>query len=222
MINPEAGGLDEQAYSLAMPQSHGDLVGAEGNAPGSSTLAAFTRSRKLYPGPMNVEQRDLRDQARAERRSGKMLERLVRVGVRTLHDRRLPHSLGQLDHVVVAGSGVYVVNAVAVTTRKPLEWLGGRLCIAGQTLTELADFTIAAAEEIAIAVARAFNPGWAIAVFPIITIVGERFGSHSDDGVELVGVERLPERIMNRESLLDPAEVAVLGDAAAVACPPAE
>jgi hypothetical protein len=170
---------------------------------------------------MTPEQRDLRDQARAERRSGQALDRLVRVGVRTLHDRRLPHSAGQLDHVVVAGSGIYLVNTVAITKRKPLQWLGGKPCVAGQTLTGLADFTIAAADEVATTVARDFDPGWTIAVFPVLTIVGERFALHQDDGVELVGVERLAERIMYRQSLLDPVEIALLGDAAARACPPA-
>lgn len=215
--------MDEQeSPPTAAPRRRPDPAVGKENAPGQSTLATLTRSRALYPGRMSPEQRDLRDQARAERRSGKVLDRLARVGVRTLHDRRLPQSPAQLDHVVVAPSGIYAINAVAVPSRKPLEWLGGRLCVAGQTLTGLADFTIAAADEIATAVARAFDPGWAIPVFPIITIVGERFGLHVDDGVDLVGVERLPERIMYRQSLLDTVELALLRDAAARACPPAE
>lgn len=208
-------------HGMATPRHQPDLVPANENAAAHSTLAALRRSRALYPGRMSPEQRDLRDQARAERRSGKVLERLVRVGVRTLHDRRLPHSAGQLDHVVVAGSGIYLVNAVAVTSRKPLQWLGGKPCVAGQTLTGIADFTIAAADEVATTIAADFDPGWTIAVFPMLTIVGEKFGLHVDDGVELVGVERLPERIMYRQALLDPVEIALLGDAAARACPPA-
>ncbi len=208
-------------HGMATPRHQPDVVPGNENTAGQSTLAAFHRSRTLYPGRTSPEQRDLRDQARAERRSGKVLDRLVRVGVRTLHDRRLPHSAGQLDHLVVAGSGLYLVNTVAVTSRKPLQWLGGKPCVAGQTLTGLADFTVAAADEIATTVARDFDPGWTIAVFPVITIVGEKFGLHVDDGVEQVGVGRLAERIMYRQWLLDPVEMALLADAAARACPPA-
>jgi len=222
----ETGGMDEreqaeQRHGMATPRHRPDIVPGNENTAGQSTLAAFQRSRTLYPGRMSPEQRDLREQSRAEQRSGKVLDRLVRVGVRTLHDRRLPHSAGQLDHVVIAGSGLYLVNVVAITSRRPFQWLGGKPCVAGQTLTGLADFTVAAADEIATTVARDFDPGWTIAVFPMLTVVGEKFGLHVDDGVELVGVDRLAERVMYRQSLLDPVEIALVGDAAARACPPA-
>jgi hypothetical protein len=91
----------------------------------------------------------------------------------------------------------------------------------GQTLTGLADFSLAAADEVATTVAGDLRPGWTVAVFPLITIVGDRFGLHVDDGVEMVGVARLAERIMYRQQLLDPVELALLGDATARACPPA-
>jgi hypothetical protein len=203
------------------PRHVPDVVPGEENAPGQSTAARFARSRSLYPGRMSPEQRDLRDQYRAERRSGKTLDRLARVGIRTLHDRRLPHSAGQLDHLVIAGSGIYLVNTVAVGSRRPLQWIGGKPCVDGQTLTGLADFSLAAADEVATTVAGDLHPGWTVAVFPLITIVGDRFGLHVDDGVEMVGVARLAERIMYRQPLLDPVELALLGDATARACPPA-
>jgi hypothetical protein len=192
------------------PRHEPDVVPGEENAAGQSTAARFARSR------------DLRDQFRAERRSGKTLDRLARVGVRTLHDRRLPHSAGQLDHLVIAGSGIYLVNTVAVSSRRPLQWIGGKPCVNGQTLTGLADFSLAAADEVATTVAGELRPGWTVAVFPIITVVGDKFGLHVDDGVEIVGVARLAERIMYRQPLLDPLEVALLADASARACPPAE
>ena len=203
------------------PRHQPDVIPGAENSAGQSTSARFARSRSLYPGRMSPEQRDLRDQYRAERRSGKVLDRLARVGVRTLHDRRLPHSAGQLDHLVIAGSGIYLVNTVAVGSRRPLQWIGGKPCVDGQTLTGLADFSLAAADEVASTVAGDLHPGWTVAVFPLITIVGDRFGLHVDDGVEIVGIARLAERIMYRQSLLDPVELALLGDATARACPPA-
>jgi hypothetical protein len=207
---------------MSTPRHQPDVVPGPENAPGQSTISQLQRSRLLYPGRMSREERLLRDQARAERRCAKVLDPLVRVGIRTLHDRRLPHSAGQLDHVVIAGSGIYLVNTVAVTSRRRLQWIGGKVCIDGQTLTGLADFTVAAADDIAQTVSRDFDPGWTIAVFSLISIVGERFGMHADDGVEIVGVRHLPARITYRLSSLDPTEMALLADAAARACPPAE
>jgi hypothetical protein len=212
---------DEVRLGMTTPRHRPDVIPADENEAGQSTTARLARSRALYPGRMSPEQRDLRDQARAERRSGKTLDRLTRVGVRTLHDRRLPRSAGQLDHVVVAGSGIYLVNVVAVSSRRPLQWIGGKPCVAGQTLTSVADFTLAAADEVASTVAAELVAGWTIAVFPIITIVGDDFGLHVDDGVEIVGVKRLADRVMYRQPVLDPLEIALLGDAAARACPPA-
>jgi len=232
-VNPrDTGGMNEpdgreepqpaSRHGMATPRHQPDVIPGEENTAGQSALAAFRRSRTLYPGRISPEQRALRDQARAEQSSGKVLDRLARVGVRTLHDRRLPHSAGQLDHLVITGSGIYLVSAVAVTSKKPFQWLGGKPCVGGQTLTGLADYTIAAADEIATTVAGDLDPGWTIAVFPMITIVGEKgFGLHVDDGVELAGVRRLAERIMYRHWLLDPVEIALLGDAVARACPPA-
>ena len=222
-MNDEAGATrpDEPRLGMTTPRHRPDVIPADENAAGQSTAARLARSRELYPGRMSPEQRDLRDQARAERASGKILDRLTRVGIRTLHDRRLPRSAGQLDHVVIAGSGIYLVNAVAVGSRRPLQWIGGKPCVAGQTLTGVADFSLAAADEVAATVASELDSGWTIAVFPIITVVGEDFGLHVDDGVEVVGVARLADRIMYRQPLLDPLEIALLGDAAARACPPA-
>jgi hypothetical protein len=206
---------------MASPRHSPDVVPGAENAAGQSTQARFGRSRELYPGRLSPEQRDLRDQAGAERSTGKVLDRLTRVGLRILHDRRLPHSAGQIDHLVIAGSGIYLVNAIAVNSRRPLQWIGGRLCVAGQTLTGLVDYSVAAADEVGATVAGELDPGWTVAVFPIVAIVGEKFGLSVEGGVEVVGARRLPDRIMYRQLVLDPLEVALLGDAAARACPPA-
>jgi len=133
----------------------------------------------------------------------------------------LPHSAGQLDHVVVAGSGLYLVNVVAITSRRPFQWLGGKPLRGRADAHRARRLHGRRADEIATTVARDFDPGWTIAVFPMLTVVGEKFGLHVDDGVELVGVDRLAERVMYRQSLLDPVEIALVGDAAARACPPA-
>ena len=210
----------EMRADIATPLHQPDVIPGDEHVAGQSTRARLDRSRIQYPGRLTPEQRDLRVQARAEQRVGKVLDRLARVGIGTLHDRRLPHSAGQVDHVVIAGSGIYLVNTVAISRRHPMQWIGGRLCVGGQTLTGLAHFGVAAADEIARTVARDFDAGWTILVFPIIAIVGAPVELHVDEGVEVVGVDQLASRILYRQPVLDQVEIALLTDAAARACPP--
>jgi Nuclease-related domain len=49
--------------------------------------------------------------AEGERRVGARLDELAQDGVRVLHDRRVPRSRANLDHIAVAPSGIYVVDA---------------------------------------------------------------------------------------------------------------
>ena len=211
----------EMRADIATPLHQPDVIPGDEHVAGQSTRARLDRSRIQYPGRLTPEQRDLRVQARAEQRVGKVLDRLARVGVRTLHDRRLPYSAGQVDHVVIAGSGIYLVNTVAIIRRHPTEWIGGRLCIGGRTLAALAHFSVASADEIARTIARDFDEGWTIVVFPIIAVVGAPVELHVDEGVEVVGDDQLASRILYRQPVLDQVEIALLTDAAARACPPA-
>ncbi len=49
--------------------------------------------------------------AEGERRLGSGLDLLASESVRVLHDRRIPRSRANIDHLVVAPSGVYVIDA---------------------------------------------------------------------------------------------------------------
>ena len=48
--------------------------------------------------------------AEGERRVGRMLDLLAPQGVITLHDRAFPRSKGNIDHIAVASTGVYVID----------------------------------------------------------------------------------------------------------------
>ncbi len=82
------------------------------------------------------------DGAQAERAVGRRLDALADRGVVTLHDRRVPGSSANIDHIVVGPSGVYVIDAkYRETGRVQVRrsggllrpgsaqlWVGGRNC----------------------------------------------------------------------------------------------
>lgn len=75
-----------------------------------------------------------RSGAAGEREIGKLLDRLVPRGISVLHDLRIPGRRGNLDHLAVGPSGVFVINTknhvgrVTVRTRGPI-WNPGPPCL---------------------------------------------------------------------------------------------
>jgi hypothetical protein len=53
------------------------------------------------------------------------LDRLADAGLYFLHDRRIPPTLANIDHIVIAPSGVYVIDAKNYTGRAQLSVTGG-------------------------------------------------------------------------------------------------
>lgn len=208
-------------FDMRSPTHRPDTFPAEEHTPGQSTAATLHRSRQLYPGRLSPEQRELRDQVRAERRVAKVLERLTRVGARLLHDRRLPHSAAQLDHLVVSGSGVYLVSTVPAGRRRPLRWVNGGPAVGDRPLFLTAEFTYRAAAQAAQVIAAELGQGWQVVVYPLVVVVDAELAPCVIGETEAGDLAQLPSRISYRPSVLDPAEVALLADATARACPPA-
>lgn len=63
--------------------------------------------------------------AEGERRLAEVLNALDDRGVRTLHDRRIPRTRANIDHIVVSSSGVFVVDAKHYRGRPALQVNGG-------------------------------------------------------------------------------------------------
>lgn len=87
---------------------------------------------------------------------GAALASLVPRGVRLLHDRRVPGSRANLDHVAVTGSAVWVVTAERVGGRPRPTTAGGRLRPRSEHLqvglrdrTRLVEHALAQAERVA-------------------------------------------------------------------------
>lgn len=65
--------------------------------------------------------------AAGEERLGGMLDSLSDRGVRTLHDRRIPRSRANIDHIAVSSAGVFVIDAKRYRGRLGLRVEGGIL-----------------------------------------------------------------------------------------------
>ena len=63
--------------------------------------------------------------AEGERCVGAMLDSLTESGAVVLHDRKVPNTRGNIDHVVIAASGVWIVDAKKWEGRVEHRW-GGR------------------------------------------------------------------------------------------------
>ena len=71
----------------------------------------------------------------SKRLLGRFLDELQPQGVLTLHDRRLPRSTANIDHLVVASGGVWVVDAKRYRGRLERAW--GKLRVDGRDQTKL-------------------------------------------------------------------------------------
>jgi hypothetical protein len=81
-----------------------------------------------------------------EERLGRGLDALASDSVRLLHDRRIPRSRANIDHIAVTASGVYVIDAKKYRGRPQLKVEGGilrprveRLLVASRDCTKLVD-----------------------------------------------------------------------------------
>ena len=83
--------------------------------------------------------------AEGERRLGAGLDRLAGEGVRVMHDRRRPGTRANIDHLVVAMSGIWIIDAKLYAGRIERRDVGGwfssdaRLFVNGRDRTSLLD-----------------------------------------------------------------------------------
>ncbi|WP_242448170.1 nuclease-related domain-containing protein [Cellulomonas sp. WB94] len=84
--------------------------------------------------------------ARGEALLGRSLDGLASRGVRVLHDRRIPRTRANIDHIAVSSSGVFVIDAKRYSGRPMKQSVGGLfrprvtfLTVAGRNQTKLVD-----------------------------------------------------------------------------------
>ncbi|MGY1782095.1 nuclease-related domain-containing protein [Geodermatophilus sp. SYSU D01036] len=66
-----------------------------------------------------------RQGAAGERAVARRLDQLVEHGVEVLHDRRIPGTRANIDHIAVSSAGVFVIDAKNYTGTVRVDWEGG-------------------------------------------------------------------------------------------------
>ena len=131
-------------HDTALDASHGVSNAVDVGRPGASARREFERRkskreeriRSNYPrlGPFILALRDHPQSTRVwdvgalgEERLGNRLNELASDSLRVLHDRRIPGSRANIDHVAVASTGLYVIDAKKYKGRPQLKIEGGFL-----------------------------------------------------------------------------------------------
>lgn len=106
--------------------------------------------------------------ATGERTVGAILDGLVRRGVVVLHDRAIPGSKANIDHITVGPRGVHVIDPKHYTGR--VEVREGRLFVKGRHRGKLVDSMERQAWEVEAALAQVDVP-----VHPVLCFVGSQW-----------------------------------------------
>lgn len=118
--------------------------------------------------------------ASGERRVGRVLDGLQRSGVRTLHDRKLPGSTANVDHVVVAPRGVFTIETKSYTGRLAVRGRGSEVWVKGRNHSSVLDQAHRQARVVEALLAGA---GIDVATQPVVCFVGTSVPLFSPKGV---------------------------------------
>ncbi|WP_219466862.1 nuclease-related domain-containing protein [Nonomuraea rhizosphaerae] len=159
--------------------------------------------------------------ARGERATARLLRPLERRGYVVLHDRALPRSKANVDHLVIGPPGVFVVDSKAWHRHTRISSGKGRLWIGGRP----ADSTVRAVtyETRKVADALGTAMGRPVQVTAVVAVHGAklpRWGALLVSGVTLLRARRVRGWIVQHGTRLDEPQVAAIGAAAERAFPP--
>ena len=158
--------------------------------------------------------------AQGELRTGRLLEPLEGEGFRILHDRRIPGSRANIDHVVIGPPGIYVVETKSLGGS--LQIRDNDVFVAGRRRTKMIDEVKreAVAVQTALAAELAAN-GWTVS--PIICVHRADLPMFRSEvaGVRIVSGKDFVKRLREADYLLAPADVERLAALAAARLRPA-
>jgi nuclease-like protein len=151
---------------------------------------------------------------RGERRTARVLRALVEWrGYHVLHGRNIP-GRGQIDHLIIGGTGIMLVQNEAVPPETQMAGYRGRLYIderpAAKVATELRDMADEASEMLRQRLGRD------VLVEPVKVVYGGdlRGGVVSADGITMLRAHRLPGWVRNRRVRYTPEQVGEIYEAA--------
>lgn len=183
---PDSGGLDVEIpfmFQLAL-----------GASLGTAALIGLVR-------PSQGE-RAWRKGSAGERRVGRTLDRLSRSGVRTLHDRKMPGSAANIDHVAVTPAGVFTIETKAYRGRLEVRGHGTQLWINRSNRTSLVDQAKRQADAVRSALGRS---GVEVPIHPLLCFVDTElpllFPPRHVGGVIICTPNGLSKRLLGRSSI---------------------
>ena len=161
-----------------------------------------------------------------EERVAAILDALAEVGVVALHDRRIPGTLANIDHLVVTPWGVWVIDAKRYLGKRPdvvseggLLGIGAtqRLTVGGRKQDKLIEGVLAQVELVAAVAGEAVEVrGMLCFVEADWPLIGGHFTVR---GVRVVWPKRMPKELLRTEGAT--VDVAAVSRMLATAFPPA-
>jgi hypothetical protein len=169
--------------------------------------------------------------ARGEEVLGAGLERLADRGVRVLHDRRMPRSRANIDHITVGPGGVHVIDTKRYADKRPTRrvegWLFGRrvekLYVGGRDRSSL---VVGVHKQVAVVVDALTDAGLeGVPVRGVLCFVDGRWpligGDFRIGGVDVLWPKKLGDRLLAKEPILEPAAIEAAHRVLATALSPA-
>jgi hypothetical protein len=166
------------------------------------------------PQPVTAWQRG----AAGEQQVARALAPLAASGWIVLHDRALPRTGANLDHLVIGPTGIYAIDTKNYRGRV---WFDGhRLRISTRDFHTAAAGVTFAARRAHQGIANALQrPGWDPVVTPVLCLAGHSLAPTGEGEVAVVGLGQLVAYFAARPAHLTPLHVAELAAAAELALP---
>lgn len=147
--------------------------------------------------------------AEGERKTGRVLEHRNPAGYRVLHDRRIPGSRANIDHIAIGPGGVFVIETKNYTGR--LEIRGDEIFVSGRNRTSVLEQTWREAVAVQGALSELLTE-FELDVVPLLCIHGVEFpwGKTAAQGVRLVGPRGLRKTLQSASPRLDESQIELL------------
>lgn len=155
-----------------------------------------------------------------ERATARRLRSLESAGYTVLHDRVVPGSRANLDHLVIGRCGVVLVDSKRWHRNTRISTGKGRLWVGRRPAESVVKATVFEARRVGEVLRSA---GWAVTVVPVVAVHGAklpRWGALMVTGVTLLRAGRLRGWIRRHPARLEPGQVAPLSVAAEQLFPP--
>ncbi|MEV0151894.1 MULTISPECIES: nuclease-related domain-containing protein [unclassified Nonomuraea] len=159
--------------------------------------------------------------AAGERATARRLRSLELAGYTVLHDRALPNTRANVDHLVIGATGVFVIDSKKWHRRTTIRPSGGKLWVGRTPIDKIVRPVLFEARTVNEVLRRA--TGQRVEVVTVIAVHGARlprWGAINVGGTALMRASRLHGWITRRANCYSSADAALLAKAAEQAFPP--